>query len=108
MGPPTGSTVGRSHDESGKAAERRRQTKAAKLKPLHGWVARAKWPHNTANGAGGIVSAVANATLRAAVVSYTKKYFAEHGRWPTGEHPINEVVVSAYQPDVITHTSKQG
>src|SRR5262245_39057992 len=62
--------------------EARREREYLKQKPIQEWVCRAKWPPDTATGAGGVVSAVANAILRNAVVRYTQKYLSDNGRLP--------------------------
>ncbi len=63
--------------------------------PTDQWILRANWPRSTSRGAGGIPAAIEIARLRNAVYSYTRRYFADHGAFPTGEHVIDEEVGSS-------------
>ena len=63
--------------------------------PVREWVNRSKWPHSTGSGAGGIVSAVANARLRSGVTAYAQAYRDEHGHFPTGMHEIDQPIGDA-------------
>jgi hypothetical protein len=64
-------------------------------RPVREWVNRARWPHSTAHGAGGMVSQVANARLAAGVTGYVEAYLAEHAHLPVGRHDIDQPIGNA-------------
>lgn len=61
-------------------------------RPIQAWVNRASWPRSSSNGGGGVGYAVANSRLGAGVLAYAKAYHADHGRFPTGVHEIDQVI----------------
>ena len=74
--------------------EEEAEREGLRQKPIDDWVRKAKWPHSTERGAGGITAGIANARMRSAVLSYTQRYIANHGTFPTGEHVLDEEVGS--------------
>lgn len=82
-------------EEEERAEEEDYEEYEAFIGPVREWVGRATWPHSTSHGAGGLVSAVANARLRAGVEGYAMAYVTEHGRYPTGEHVIDQAIGDA-------------
>ena len=82
-------------------AERERE----RQEPIVDWMRGAKWPHSTKRGAGGIPAGIENARMRSAVLSYTRRYFANHGTFPTGEHVIDEEVGS---PEAAQKAAERG
>lgn len=76
--------------------QRKRNAQARRIlalnRPIWEWVNRASWPLSSSNGGGGIGYAVASSRLKAGVFAYAKAYRADHGRFPTGVHEIDQAI----------------
>jgi len=78
-------------DEQYKRTAAMRRT-AALNRLVQDWVNRASWHPGNSSGGGGLGYAIGSSRLKAGVLAYAKAYRADHRRFPTGVHDIDQAI----------------